>query len=785
MKLIDTELLASTGTSYDQTRTTLAGRVSQRTIDSKPVLGPSPTRFIDVFSDTLGAVTPAVTFFASNNSRIFVLGTQSASPTALLPILCYEFDSNTGAHTYIGRVNVRLPQSPAIVHTIRALKVVDAGTTGWKIYLSAVGTVLVAGSGTLLVNKVDRADFTQVAPPTIDFATGNDQKAVYQLGRRATMNSRSMTITLGTPVKFNFTAHGFANNDQVYFTSQVGAAWTASTFVVNTKYFVRNASANDFELSATFNGASIAAAAGPTSVVMQELNQEIDAAGSILDYDNNRLYVHAGLSAQHQYFVRDTSVAPTYSTTAVDIISGTPAKINLVGHPYTENEPIQIISGTLPAAFAFNTTYFVRNLTANDFELSLTAGGVSINAVTSSTGVVIGRAFGYTNSQWLHKTSILPALSGTLLLTDAERHATPTNSPINGSLINNQSCGFFATGASGAQMYVGRLDELTAETIAWPSLTTFNYQGALNQFVVPVPLTASWADSLDRAIFLGGTATTSSFRIFVKKIENNLMSANFGDFGMDWYETTTRDSYELKTGAVPINFTNQNGWVFVLSNTVGQRGILAVDLRSDCLFDFSYIVSKVLTLPLNSVIKSVNFFKELIATSGELDVYYRTSGFGSISGGWISLDEGQPLSIVGADQVQFKICFKTQAIGHSSHIQVSGAEVGYEAGEELSDNWEYSFDDSSSGSPTRSAFRLKQAYASSVPLTLAFRAYDLSGVLLVDHDITNEAANFQYSTNGGTTWLPLGTVPNTVGTLIRYNFTSPPGVDVRPSLKDS
>jgi hypothetical protein len=785
MKLLDLNLLGSVGTSYDQTRTTLAGRVTQRTIDSKPVLGPPPSKFIDVFSDTLGTVIPAVTFYASNNSRIFVLGTQTAAPAALLPILCYEFNANTGASTYVGRINVRLPQSPAIVHTIRALKVYDAGTTGWKIYINAVGTILVGGSGTLLVNKVDRADFTQVAPPTIDFATGNDQKAVYQLGRRATMNSRSMTITLGTPVKFNFVGHGFNNNDQVYFTSQVGAAWTSSTFVANTKYFVRNASANDFELSATFNGASIAAAAGPTSVVMQELNQEIDAAGSILDYDANRLYVHVGISAQHQYFVRDTSVAPTYSTTAVDFISGTPAKINLVGHPYTENEPIQIISGTLPAGFALNTTYFVRNLTANDFELSLTAGGVSINAVTSSTGVVIGRAFGYTNSQWLHKTSILPALSGTLLLTDAERHATPTDSPINGPLLNGQSCGFFATGSTGAQMYIGRLDELTAETFTWPSLTTFNYQGALNQFVVPVPLTASWADSLDRAIFLGGTASTASFKIFVKKIENNLMSANFGDFGMDWYETTTRDSYELKTASSPINFTNQNGWLFVASVAAGQRGIIAVDLRSDCLFDFSYIVSKVVSLPQNSIVKSLNFFKELIATSGELDVYYRTSGFGSISGGWVSLDEGQPLSIAGSTQIQFKICFKTQAIGHSSHIQVSGAEVGYEAAEELSDNWEYSYDDSFSGSPTRSAFRLKQAYVGAIPSTLTFRAFDLSGTLIVADSITSQPGRFQYSTDGGTTWIALGTIPNVVGTLVRYVFTSPPGTDIRPSLKDS
>jgi hypothetical protein len=263
------------------------------------------------------------------------------------------------------------------------------------------------------------------------------------------------------------------------------------------------------------------------------------------------------------------------------------------------------------------------------------------------------------------------------------------------------------------------------------------------------------------------------------------MTANFGDFGMDWYETTTRDNYELKTAAAPINFTNQNGWLFVASATAGQRGVIAVDLRSDCLFDFSYIVSKVVSLPQNSIVKSVNFFKELIATSGELDVYYRTSGFGSISGGWVSLDEGQPLSIAGSTQIQFKICFKTQVIGQSSHVQVSGAEIGYEAQEELSDNWEYSFDDSSSGSPTRCGFRLKQTYVSGIPSTLTFRAFDLSGTQLVSDSITSQPTRFQYSIDNGISWLPLGTIPNTVGTLVRYTFTSPPGTDVRPSLKDS
>ena len=238
MKLLDVKLLESVGGTYDQTRTTIQGRVSQRTIDSKSVLGPSPTRFLDVFSDTAGALTPTTTMFATDNGRLFMIG---AVAGGAIPVVLYEMNQVTGTHQYIGRINISLPSSPAIVHTIRSIKVLDSGTTGWKIYIIATGTVLLGGSGVLMANNINRSDFSQVSPPVIPFASGNNQKAVYQLGRLASLNSRSMTITLGTPVKFNFTAHGFNNNDQVYFTSQVGSAWMASTFVVNTKYFVRNA----------------------------------------------------------------------------------------------------------------------------------------------------------------------------------------------------------------------------------------------------------------------------------------------------------------------------------------------------------------------------------------------------------------------------------------------------------------------------------------------------------------------------------------------------------------
>jgi hypothetical protein len=437
----------------------------------------------------------------------------------------------------------------------------------------------------------------------------------------------------------------------------------------------------------------------------------------------------------------------------------------------------------LPAAFALNTTYFVRNLTANDFELSATQGGVGITTATAATGVTVGRAFGYTDSQWLHQTSILPAISGVLLATtDVDALANPVNAPLNGGALNGQKCAFFATSTN---LYLGRLDELTPGATTWPSLTTSNMLGAPNQIIAPLVISASWSDALDHAIIQFGQAATNAFRFMLKKVENNKLTAIFGDTCVSIYEATSREAYELRPAIPYLNFSNNSGWLFAISSATGQRGVFASDVRSDTLFEHSYIVSKILTLPQNAVLRCVDVKRELVTSGGEIDVEYRLSGFGSISGGWISIDADQELNIPAGTQIQFKLDFRTHSADKTSHVQVSDLIVGYDALEELSDNWEYSYDDSSSGSPTRIGFRLKQAYASSIPSTLRFQASDLSGTILVNQTITSDPSNFQYSTDGGTTWLPLGTIPNTVGTLVRYTFTSPPGTDVRPSLKDS
>jgi hypothetical protein len=227
----------------------------------------------------------------------------------------------------------------------------------------------------------------------------------------------------------------------------------------------------------------------------------------------------------------------------------------------------------------------------------------------------------------------------------------------------------------------------------------------------------------------------------------------------------------------------EQGWIAISNVTAGQRGIMIADLRSEAMFDYSYIVTKVLDTP-SSVFKYITTIDALYDYTGSLEVYYRTTGFGSISGSWNLCPFAEDLSALAtSDQVQFKILFTTIGLDTSIPAQLCDFFLGYESLTDNSPHWEISIDDSDNGNPSKTAFRLKEAYSSSVP-ALRYLAYDLSNVLLVDHNTTTNTARFEYSTNDGVTWQSLGTIPNTVGTLVKYTFSSSPGVDIRPSLRE-
>lgn len=506
----------------------------------------------------------------------------------------------------------------------------------------------------------------------------------------------------------------------------------------------------------------------PSNIGVAQLN--IASTGATIDLPNNRIYVHNGVSATHQFYVYSTNATLNCPLNVGATISDVTDRITITGHGYADNTPIFLTNLSGGAGLTNNTVYFVRNPTANDFQVSGTTGGAAINITTAGT-VDVCRAFGTTGDAWIHKTGNLPALTGTLINLDSEDYAVPGHTTNAGF-----PCVFFCTSSN---LYLGRLSELTSGAVTWPSLVTSNILGTVNQITAPTLLQAAWSNILDRAVYI-----TDNNILIMKQVVNNTIDKIFGRASNLYRETFPSSETQGLGGLTFSALDVEDGWLMLTGVATGQRGNILADLRSDASFDYSYIVTKVLDTPL-AVYKFLATWRELAGQASALSVFYRTSGFGSISGGWTAIAMGADLSsIPTANQIQFKIAFNTLTPEASIPAQIREVFLGFETQIGISDNWEFSDDWSDNNVPSRCSFRLKKAYSSSVP-QLYFRAYDLSDALIVNHNTVTNAANFEYSTDGGTSWNPLGTIPNTVGTLVRYTFTSPPGVDIRPGLKES
>lgn len=75
-----------------------------------------------------------------------------------------------------------------------------------------------------------------------------------------------------------------------------------------------------------------------------------------------------------------------YST--VTITNASPGVVTWTGHGLINNNKITLsTTGALPTGLSVATTYYLRNKTANTFELSATFGGASINTSSSGSGV--------------------------------------------------------------------------------------------------------------------------------------------------------------------------------------------------------------------------------------------------------------------------------------------------------------------------------------------------------------------------------------------------------------
>lgn len=687
---------------YDKTKTTLFGRATQKTINSNQVIGPSLSKFLDVFTDTLAGGSATVNnICVTPSGRIFLL-TQNGGGNATL--LLYNFNFVTGAYSYVGRLLFQLPNAGATSHTYNGFKVDDSNPAAIKVFIATVGNVTING-GLFLINNLNITDFVPIGFPTIGMAISSNAKAVYMLQDPA--------------------AKGTLNN--ILLPKGLTLPFSSSNAAINKK-----------------------------------------------------CYLHNGISTLHQYFVFDYTAAPSWLPASVTYNNAS-LVFNQTGHGYAANDPI-VMSAGAPTGFVnttalVHTVYFVRNPTANTFELSLTSGGASVPAGSTGTAT-IGRAFGNSVNNFALKTANLPTITGTLLGGGYEGFAVPAHSANAG-----QDCVAFLTTTN---LFLGRLSDLTNLTATWPSLIASNISGTGLDIVAPSPVGGTYVQDCDSFTYLAQTST-----FITKQLVNSVIRNVFGLVSNEYNEAQMRPAPLLGTLGIA-HLDSENGWLFFIGTNTGQRGIYAVDLKSDQFYGSTFVTSKVFETP-ESILTSIGSLEELYDQTNGLKIQLRTSNlsndtmFDTPTSGWFDVAIGDDLGLtVLQNFTQFRILFYISTYSNNaSPSQVSDIIFDVVSKYESSSRWEYSTGNSSTATPTRVGFNLRQAYPTAVP-TLFFRAYDkATGTLVANHNTAANPGLFEYSNNNGSTWQAVGTIPNTVNTLVRYNFPTPPGSDVRVTIRES
>lgn len=391
---------------------------------------------------------------------------------------------------------------------------------------------------------------------------------------------------------------------------------------------------------------------------------------------------------------------------------------------------------------------------------SVTAAGVTSDCFVLKTGNV-GTPAG---------------LLGTILLLNSFDIGTPADGP---------NAGFecmYVPGSTGFNEF--RTSDITSGATSLPTLRTCNVLDAPSVSSAITPATANWSDSLNRIVF------QATGRTIVKPFANNLYELSVG-YNTIQYRTGVSNLVNELSSITVSSGEMRNGWVFYTCASASQQGVVGLDLRSDQMYDYSYFITKVMDTT-NAQWVALRVNNRLRGNANPLKIYYRAAAtatdsiFNSASGGWTALANDYDMTAIASSNfIQFKGAYYSNLNPTAIYAQPSEIRLIYQPNNEISDNWVGSVDNTVTGSPSRSAFRLMRAYTSLVP-KLYFRAYDDSNVLVASANTVDDAAFFEYSTNNGSSWNPLGTIPNTaLTTELRYNWASPPGVKVTVSIRES
>ena len=758
MKTILANLNGSVQTSYSNNgKTTVFGRAFQKSINSQNVIGPQLTQWLDVLQ--LYALNPIDAYYNPNTGHLFVLSAASTTLTALnIWVQLFNFSSSTNwVPTYVGKVNLNFANSAASSPAIKGFSVYESGGNITPI-ISITGSVPIEGS-TYIAYNLTTSSFT-VGGSTAWTASGASQAGyMYFLQDSSALGVNHVATTAWGQALPQYSSSG----------------------TVNTKVWQANGS---FALPQMYSW---------------DLSLAPSVAGTVTN----------GISAQTTSYA-GTSPAAYFQMSAQN------------GYSLTNGDQVVLQNGTgnVPTGFtawvsntlqvAATNVYFVRDLQNTSgnwqFNLSTTSGGAAVVPTSSTSLFTMMRAFGTSSSMFNLKTGVLTALTGGAIVNNTMNYAKPISSPANTTLQGLDCISF----QSSTALYMFKISDLTSGATTWPSLLTAGVTNTGTGLDVTAITTTQGEYSgsgltgdLDNFIYV---TNSSTFILKPYKVPGTALTSVFGGTTDTYY--AGQNPVTVQAGVATITqIHTAGGFLFVCSTTAGQSGVAIMDMGSDALFGYSGVVSPVIGIPSGTIYKyidtieqlfnytdSINFWVRSASTSSDASFSSVTLPLGSpgtsgvISNGWTSLATAIDNSSVSVGPY-FQLCgtYDICTLDANTPAQIYDLISAILPPAEQSDYWAVDSDNTTqgSGSPSYVSWRLMTSYLTSVP-TMYARVYDTNGNLIFSANTTSNPTAFQYSTNDGTSWNALGTIPNTVDTRVRVLVSPTPVVTVaQPSLRES
>jgi len=775
----------SSGT-YVSTETSALGRANQKTVNSQSVIGPAITNFIDVETQT--AVAPFVSFFDYVNNRLYVLSVASAAPTVLL----YSFNASTGAFSYTGKVILSLGNAAATTYSFRGFKVLNNGSQ-INIVLFATGSVAING-GVYVAYGLSTANFTP-GGTTLFAASGAGQTAVYLLQDYSQIGvANGVTLTWGGAAPFNASTSAFKtriyalNNTvaapQVYswdlaignptvagmITNGVSSQTTLYTGTSPSAFFTMGASNNGYSLT---NGDQVVLLNGTGNV---PIGFTAWAPGTLQVAATNVYFVRdlQLVSGNYYFNLSSTSggaaITPTSSSGSFSMMRAFGISTNLF---YGRTPAFQALAGVLLQS---NTVEAVIP-TAPPLNMSL--AGLDCLTFATTTQLYLGKI----SDLYVSTTGTCSSSSNQLTVGSVTGLAA-------GFAINSTAFPFGTTILSIAGSIVTTSANSTAPLSAatvifgtnnWASLTGSNATGTGIDIVTPTVAFSTYSNEMDQFLYQDLTST-----FIMKKLQNSgALTAFFGSQAPNYYETNNPSSVQLQMSAIT-GLDVKNGWMFMTGSATGQRGIIFADVYSDQLFNYSSIISPIQSVPPGTIFKYISALKQLqVQTDGVVYSIRNGASAGdaafatATSGTWTIISGSTDLSAVAIGPFfQLRAQFYIASGGLSTvPSQVNDFVYTVQLPGESSIYWAASNQNTtqSAVTPMYVAWRLATAYPSGTVPTLFVRGYDDNGNLVAFFNSVTNASLFGYTTNNGTSWNALGTIPNTVATTeVRVLISSPP-----------